>query len=269
MTNTLPLLIEPTELNKCLDNDKLLVIDLCNEQQFLSGHIPNAVHVAPAELVSGEAPAAGKLPSIERLSALFSRIGLTPDTHVIAYDDEGGGWAGRFIWTLDMIGHTHYSLLNGGLLAWYGENLPLTQDVIEPAPSEYSVTLQHSPQATKDYIVEQLQSPDFVVWDARSADEHAGRRETALRNGHIPNAIHCEWTDLMDRQNHLRLREDLSDFLATKGFKPEQNIVTHCHSHHRSGLTYFAGKLLGLSIKAYDGSWGEWGNDPLTPIETV
>ncbi|MDG1207545.1 MAG: sulfurtransferase, partial [Pseudomonadales bacterium] len=42
----------------------------------------------------------------------------------------------------------------------------------------------------------------------------------------------------------------------------------HCQTHHRSGLTYLIGKILGFDIRAYDGSWAEWGNDPTTPIET-
>ena len=43
--------------------------------------------------------------SVEQLNRLFSFLGLTPDTHIVVYDDEGGGWAGRFLWTLDVIGH--------------------------------------------------------------------------------------------------------------------------------------------------------------------
>ncbi|MBT3564150.1 MAG: sulfurtransferase, partial [Gammaproteobacteria bacterium] len=40
-------------------------------------------------------------------------------------------------------------------------------------------------------------------------------------------------------------------------------------THHRSGLTYLIGKSLGYDIKAYPGSWSEWGNHPDTPIETT
>jgi thiosulfate/3-mercaptopyruvate sulfurtransferase len=36
---------------------------------------------------------------------------LTANKHIVVYDDEGGGWAGRFIWTLDIIGHKNYSYL--------------------------------------------------------------------------------------------------------------------------------------------------------------
>ena len=59
-------------------------------------------------LMLGLVPAPGLMPSEERLSEVFSEIGLTPDTTVVAYDDEGGGWAGRLIWTLDVLGHRQY-----------------------------------------------------------------------------------------------------------------------------------------------------------------
>jgi thiosulfate/3-mercaptopyruvate sulfurtransferase len=35
-----------------------------------------------------------------RLSALFSALGVTPETHVVAYDEEGCVKTARFLWTL-------------------------------------------------------------------------------------------------------------------------------------------------------------------------
>ena len=46
---------------------------------------------------------------------------------IIAFDDEGGGWAGRLCWTLDVIGHYDWAYLDGGLHAWHAAGLPLAQ----------------------------------------------------------------------------------------------------------------------------------------------
>lgn len=263
---TLPLIVEPDELHANLEQPNLLLIDLCNDQQYLAGHIPGAIHVSPSELVSGAPPAPGKLPGIERIHQLFSRIGLNSSSHVVAYDDEGGGWAGRFLWTLEVIGHPHYSYLNGGLWAWRGENLTLSREIPTPISQPVDYTISTVPSMDKAEILANVGQSDFLVWDARGRDEFYGTRHSAQRNGHIPGAVHCEWIELMDQNADLRIRKDAEDYLAQKGLDASKRIVTHCHSHHRSGFTWLVGKSLGFNIKAYPGSWSEWGNDPETPI---
>ncbi|MNC70444.1 Thiosulfate sulfurtransferase [compost metagenome] len=91
----------------------------------------------------------------------------------------------------------------------------------------------------------------------------------AARGGHIPGAVNLEWTDCQDRDRALRLREDLREMLAAHGITPEREIVTHCQTHRRSGFTYMAMRALGYpNLKAYAGSWSEWGNHPDTPVES-
>ena len=263
----LPLLIEPDDLVSQLEHPDLLIIDLCSEANYFRAHIPGAVHVTPRELMSGQPPAIGKLPVMTQLQQLFSRLGLTEDKHVVVYDDEGGGWAGRFIWTLDVIGHRHYSYLNGGLHAWVGEKLPLESTVTQPVSTDYKITLDKSPIAEIEDILSRLSDPKQIVWDARSPAEYNGDKVLAAKGGHIPGAINCEWTQLMDRERDLRIRTDAAAFLARQGITLDKEIITHCQSHHRSGFTYLVGKVLGLSIRGYHGSWSEWGNHPDTPVE--
>ena len=77
----------------------LLIIDLCQPRNWRQLHLPGAVHCDVHELVRGTPPAPGKLPLLPQLEALFARIGYAPHKHIVVYDDEGGGWAGRFIGT--------------------------------------------------------------------------------------------------------------------------------------------------------------------------
>lgn len=263
----LSLIIEPAELEAQLGNPQLLIVDVSSEESYLSGHIPGAIHLAPQSLMSGEAPALGRLPSAERLNQLFSAIGLSADSHLVVYDNEGGGWAGRLIWTLDVIGHRHYSYLNGGVHAWKGEGRTLETQPSTPTASQVSVTINTAVIAEIDDILADLGKPDFAIWDARGPQEYSGERKFALKGGHIPGAINCEWTALMDPQRGLRIRTDAEQRLAALGLTRDKRMVTHCQSHHRSGFTYLVGKSLGFDIRAYHGSWSEWGNHPDTPVE--
>ena len=91
---TYPLLIEPQDLQAALHDERLLIIDQSARAHYDQGHLPGALHLDFKDLQLGQKPTPGALPSLEQLSQVFSALGLTPDKHVIVYDDEGGGWAG-------------------------------------------------------------------------------------------------------------------------------------------------------------------------------
>lgn len=265
-------LIDTATLQQFIQNNQpqLLIIDLCSADNYQQGHIPGAVHILPSQLSCGEKPAPGKLPSIQQLQQLFEAIGLTPTSHVVVYDDAGGSWAGRMIWTLDLIGHSRSQLLNGGRKAWIETGLKLSTEIPIIEASQLDITLDQQLIADIEEIQQSLQQPDFAIWDARSKDEYDGSKILAQRGGHIPGATHMEWTDLTDENGKILDVEILQNMLNEAGLRSDKRIVTHCQTHRRSGLTYFvAKKLLHYKrIKAYPGSWSEWGNSNNTPIES-
>lgn len=272
MPLSLPLIMEPDQLEAVLGDPELLIVDICHPQHWQHQHVPGAVHVNPGELVCGIPPAAGKMPSLSQLKALFSRIGYRPDQHIVAYDDEGGGWAGRFLWTLDVIGHTRYSLLNGGLHSWLNEGHPVSAEIRAVTPTHNEVSIRNTAViADLSTVLASLNDANVKIWDARSREEYLGLRASSARAGHIPGAINFDWLDTMDKTRNLRLLPlpVLNEKLQKLGIHAGNTIITHCQSHHRSGLTYIIAKALGFKVLGYHGSWGEWGNNPDVPVETT
>ncbi|MFF7707628.1 rhodanese-like domain-containing protein [Pseudomonas sp. NPDC007930] len=263
----LPLVIEAAELNSRLGCAELVLVDLTSPARYQAGHIPGARFVDPKRTQLGQPPAPGLLPEMAALQALFGELGHNPNAVYVVYDDEGGGWAGRFIWLLDVIGHSRYHYLNGGVLAWEAEGLPLSTEVPAPVAGPVALTLHPGPTATLDYLLGRLGAADLAIWDARGPLEYSGEKVVAARGGHIPGAVNYEWTAGMDKNRQLRIREGLAAELLALGITPDKEVITHCQTHHRSGFTYLAAKALGYPrVKAYAGSWGEWGNRPDTPV---
>ena len=258
--------LEPDAVADLPETDTLLV-QVTSSALFEQAHIPGAVLIEPGELVCGIPPASGKLPSAAQISATLSRIGYQPQQRIIAFDDEGGGWAGRLCWTLDVIGHYDWAYLDGGLHAWHAAGLPLAQGFSTPAPAEpCGITIDIDPIAEIADVMAAIDDADSVIWDVRSAEEYAGLRSGSARRGHIPGAVNLDWELLKDANRQLRLIDSLDDVAASLGLLQAKQIITHCQTHHRSGLSYLVGRLLGLNIKAFHGAWAEWGNDPNTPI---
>ncbi|QOR39628.1 sulfurtransferase [Billgrantia diversa] len=270
--NLLPLIVEPEQLADHLGNPQLLIVDVpLKAESYAEGHVPGAVFLEFGRLMRGEDEVPNEVPSVESLSQLFSSLGLTRDSHVVAYDDEGGGWAGRLLWTLELIGHTRYSYLNGGIHAWRQAGQPVSHEPTAPQPSDYEAEILHPDVAIDRFeLQERLGEKGFAIWDARSPEEYRGEKGDNRQLGHIPGAVNMEWTEAMDKERALRIRDyaELVTELEALGLTPDMEVVTHCQSHHRSGFTWLVGKALGFEkMRGYAGSWKEWGNCDDTPIE--
>ena len=265
--------IEPDELDALKTNQNIIIVDLCKATQYAKAHIPNAHFVNYADIIKVEKPVMGLLPDNENFSALLSSLGVTKKSLIVAYDDEGGGCAARFVWTLHVFGHTTAVVLNGGLHSWANEGHALINtETDKPEASDYPLKKTHHHTASRAYIQTHLDDDKVFFLDARSLAEYNGEKKFAIKAGHIPGAIHYEWTESMDNNNNLRrLPEDrIQQRLDELGIAKDKEIVCYCQSHHRSAYSWLVLKSLGYeNVLGYPGAWSEWGNHPDSPVEVA
>ncbi len=265
-----PRVLEVGELAEHLSYDNVLLVDVRSPEQCVDGHIPGAVMLAYADLIRHEGPVSGAVPTVDQLSSVLSAVGLDRGIHVVAYDDDKGSHASRLLWTLDFVGHQNHSLLNGGFAAWDDDALPIDEHPATPSTTSYNAMPESAVIADYDYIRANLTNPDVVLLDTRTPAEFDGIDVRAKRGGHIPNAINFDWSLAIDLLENGRVRdgEDLSKQLGRLGVTPDREIVVYCHTHHRSSHTYLVLKHLGFPrVRAYPGSWSEWGNRDGAPVQ--
>ncbi|MFN3466364.1 MAG: sulfurtransferase [Candidatus Brocadiales bacterium] len=273
----------------------LRVVDMQESREvYLQGHIPGAVYVDLDEIVSAVKGVSKKIylwpgakepekiaeycaswgpdtgeTNVGLIEEKIRNAGIGNDTIVVVYDDAGGLYAAQFFWALEMLGHDKVSLLNGGIDKWKGENWPLSRDI--PWVETGSFKAHIRPEAVTDatWILKELKNPQVALLDVRSKAEYAGTARLSRRAGHIPGAIHLEWSNAVTPlTNTFRTQEELKNLLEGAGITKDRTVVPYCQAGIRAAHTYFVLRLLGYDkVRLYYPSWGEWGNKETLPVE--
>ncbi len=122
-------------------------------------------------------------------------------------------------------------------------------------------------------ILKNGKSSKYVIVDSRSMAEIIGERkmDNVARGGHIPGSTLLEWSKLSDLDNKLSFKKaaELKAVFDHYDITPDKTVYAYCQvGAGRSTEIITALKLLGYkNVKAYSGSWDEWGNDMNLPLK--
>jgi thiosulfate/3-mercaptopyruvate sulfurtransferase len=237
---------------------------------YLAGHLPGAVHCDWSTDLSAPPPPGGPrymLLGPREMERLMSRLGVSNDTQVIAYDAEGGHHSARLWLALRRYGHDRCGVMAGGIQKWQREGRPLEAGEVAVAPATFEARPREGVIATKEEVLAAVRTGDPWLLDVRRDAEYTGEELRAARGGHIPGAVNVLWKVALQDDWTLRDADELEELYTNAGFGPETSTVTYCQAGVRAAFTNLVLTALGHDdVRTYDGSWEEWGNDPATPV---
>lgn len=262
------LLVEATELNSLLDGEDIFLIDTREEPG--DSLIPGAVHFASIQnLTDQDHSIENYLIGPEEFERVMQEIGLNNEDRVVIYDEGNALAAARLFYALDYYGFSNASLLNGGIQGW-ANAYPVVDYGSERAPGNFSVNVQESKFCDISYVMEASNDPNKIIFDVRSEEEYTGADERAEQSGHIPNAVHLEWSNVLEDEGvpFFKSAQEIQEIYDSLGITRDKEVIPHCHTNVRGSHAYFTLRLMGYdSVRAYEGSWSEYGNSPNAVVE--
>lgn len=264
-------IINPEELLKLKEASNVVLIDaragINAEENYQNEHLKDARFVdLNKDLATVEDPANGgrhPLPSLEKFSQVLSKIGITPSSHVIIYDDKNGSnAAARFWWMLRSINHEKVQVLNGGLQAAIKVGFPVSSALETVEPTEkYPISKWSLAQADMEEVEKARNKKENIVVDVRDKNRFDGLTEPLdLIAGHIPGAINVPFSENLNEDGFYKSPEVLAKkYNEIIGDKNTDNVIVHCGSGVTACHTLLAMDYAGIPIpKLYVGSWSEW-----------
>jgi thiosulfate/3-mercaptopyruvate sulfurtransferase len=247
------------------------------QQRYQAGHLEGAQFAdldKDLALLPKDAAYGGRhpLPPIQDFARQLGKWGITPESHVVVYDDKAAAFGGaRLWWMLRAIGHHKVQVLNGGLKAAVDAGVPLTTETYTAQPvASYPVPAGYSGTVDIEETGKAAADSKKMVIDVRETPRYLGQTEPIdLIAGHIPGAENMPYIHNLDETGKYKSPEQLkAAYEKLLGDVRPDDVIVHCGSGVTACHTLLGMDYAGIKgPKMYVGSWSEWSRRDL-PVAT-
>lgn len=184
---------------------------------YTAGHIPGAAHLDLVhDLSDPESALRFTLPTAQRFADAVSRMGVGDQSRVVLYGTQDVQYVTRVWWMFRVFGFDDAAVLNGGWQAWTRDGGPVSTDLPNHAPGEFTPRFRPELVVDKAQVLDALQNPATCVIKALAPDIHSGAthvhygpRGQTSRRGRIPGTTNLWALDLIDAETNKFLPLDV------------------------------------------------------------
>ncbi|MFC4098786.1 sulfurtransferase [Paenibacillus xanthanilyticus] len=235
-------------------------------EAYEESHLPGAIYLDLEQDLSAPVEADGRggrhpLPDPAALAARIGKAGISNESRVVAYDDQGGAMASRLWWLLKYLGHDNVSVMDGGFKGWKEAGFPVTAEQKITIPAQFLATVQHNLLAevydVQDVVAGAKQA---TLIDSREPARYRGEVEPIDRvAGHIPGAKNVLWTEGRGADGLWKSAEEQAARFEGLGLAKDDEIIVYCGSGVTATPNVMALQEAGYTnVKLYAGSWSDW-----------
>lgn len=265
------MIVSPEWLGRHLNDRSLVLLQVGDKKEYEAAHIAGAQFIQVSDISTPRGQGLTlELPPVDQLKATFEKFGVTDKSQIVVYFSKD--WVtptARVYFTLDYLGlGERTSILDGGLPAWRAEGRPVTTDVKQAKPGNFTPRPNRTLIVDAAWVSGNLNKPGVAILDARTPKFYSGAEAGQMpRAGHIPSARSIPFDKLVEENNKFKSEAALRELFSAAGVKQRDSVATYCHIGQQASLLYFVARYLGYDAHLYDGSFDEWSRRADLPVE--
>lgn len=229
-------------------------------EYYMQGHIPQSVFFDLWKCVESTEHIPRNLPDKNCFEDYAQTLGISPDTHIVAYDRSSPLSSYRTWWLFRLYGHQKISVLDGGLKKWVADGFETTIDEPEvEKTTDFKVKFNKSLMHSYEDMLEVLNTKKAQIMDARGLHEPSVH-DAEKDGGSMPGAKHIDFKDLFKPEDGtIKEDKDLKDLFNSAGIDLAHPVVATCFLGSTAcGLAAAAHMLGNENVPVYYGAWHEW-----------